>query len=318
MNTGRIAIAGTLLIVPLLFWWLGDKPQADGSIAKTSQLAAAAQNSGPPAPDGQIEFDAAHQLLVNADLKARFDFLLSLVDPPDPVAARLKLAGDLEHEGLSAAARAQALALFDRYVDYKRALATLKAPSGEFDAKSVLASLNTRTALRLQYFGQSDSTALFGDEDHYDRYMQERLAILQQQGLSDASRQAALTQLDQQRLSPEERQARQAPIAYLSVEDEVAKMRARGASNDDVYRERASQFGAPAAERLATLDQEQALWQQRLNNYRNALDQLNADGSLSASQRQAAIDALKSQRFSTAEQRRLDGALGLQDSMAQK
>lgn len=83
----------------------------------------------------------------------------------------------------------------------------------------------------------------------------------------------------------------------FQTEEAVRRMRAQGASEDEVYRARATAMGAEAAATLARLDQEEALWQQRVAAY--------------LAQRQAsvadpvALQALKDRLFTAEEQGRL-------------
>lgn len=83
----------------------------------------------------------------------------------------------------------------------------------------------------------------------------------------------------------------------FQTEEAVRRMRAQGASEDEVYRARAAAMGAESAATLARLDQEEAVWQQRVAAY--------------LAQRQAsvadpiALQALKDRLFTAEEQGRL-------------
>jgi len=268
----------------------------------------------PPAFDGAFALDGQQQLRVDAALRARFDYLLSLATPPDLAKLNRLLEQQLIEAGLPAAARQRAQALFARYVEYKRALAMLKAPGDDarLDPRQVRASLDARVALRLRYFDAADARGLFGGEQDEDEAMLARLEILQRPGLSSAERQRLLAELDS-RLPPAQRATRQAPVQHLLMAQQAATLRAQGASEDDIYRQRANEFGQAAAERLAQLDKSEQEWQQRLSEYRQSAAALAADTSLSASDRDKAITALQ-QRFTPQEQRRLAGALALQQN----
>ena len=54
------------------------------------------------------------------------------------------------------------------------------------------------------------------------------------------------------------REEKQAPYRVLLLEENVAKMRAQGASDDDIYRLRASSTTPEAAARLADLDRDKS------------------------------------------------------------
>jgi len=291
-------------------WWL----QRPAGPAKLAETAPSPSRDAPVSADGTFALDGQQQLRVDSALRARFDYLLNLATPPDLAALKRQLEQQLVQAGLPVAARQQTLALFGRYVEYRRALATLTTPggNGQLDTRQVRASLDARAAMRLRFFDAADARGLFGAEQDGDEAMLARLEIQQRPGLSDAERQRLLAELDS-RLPPGERAARQAPVQHLLMAQQAAALRAQGASEDDVYRQRASEFGQAAAERLAELDRSEQGWQQRLSSYRQAAAALDADSSLSADARTQALAALQ-QRFTPQEQRRLVGALALQQS----
>lgn len=96
-------------------------------------------------------------------------------------------------------------------------------------------------------------------------------------------------------LSPEPA-AVQAANAF-QTEDAVRKMRAQGASDDEVYRARAAAMGAENAATLARMDREEALWQQRVAAY---LAQRPASAG-----NPAMLQALRDRLFTVEEQARL-------------
>ena len=81
------------------------------------------------------------------------------------------------------------------------------------------------------------------------------------------------------------------------IEEEVRRMRAQGASDDEVYRARAAVMNPEKAAALARLDREEAAWQQRVSAY---LAQRQALGG-----NVQAIQALKDGLFTAEEQARL-------------
>lgn len=83
----------------------------------------------------------------------------------------------------------------------------------------------------------------------------------------------------------------------FQTEDAVRRMRAQGASDDEVYRTRAAALGAENAATLARLDQEEALWQQRVAAYLSQRQASAADP--------VALQVLKDRLFTAEEQGRL-------------
>ena len=102
------------------------------------------------------------------------------------------------------------------------------------------------------------------------------------------------------------RRERDAPRVILRVEEKVADMRAKGASDDDIYRMRAKEFSPEAAARLADLDREEAEWKRRIGNYLSERSQLlQAQANAPEADRHMALMKLQQAQFSEDERRRL-------------
>lgn len=84
--------------------------------------------------------------------------------------------------------------------------------------------------------------------------------------------------------------------AFLA-EESVRRMRADGASDDEVYRTRAAMLGAQAANALALLDREEAQWRQRIADYLERRQAVSGDA--------AAVHALRDSLFTAEELERL-------------
>jgi hypothetical protein len=83
----------------------------------------------------------------------------------------------------------------------------------------------------------------------------------------------------------------------FQTEDAIRRMRAQGASDDEVYRARAAAMGAENAATLARMEQEEAQWQQRVAAYLAQRSASAADAAM--------LQALRDRLFTTDEQARL-------------
>ena len=101
------------------------------------------------------------------------------------------------------------------------------------------------------------------------------------------------------------REAKEAPLKIANMEETALKMRAEGASEDDIYRMRAKAFSPEAAARLADLDRQVLDWNKRIAIYQSDRKSLLDNASLSDPDRQAAIQQLRDAHFSSDEQKRL-------------
>ncbi len=266
--------------------------------APVSQTAPFVPSMAGTRPDGAARQDAAQQLVVDAELGYLFDYYLAGLGERELGAVRAEIERELDRRLALPAAR-QAKVLLGKYLAYKHALATLEAslPPGKDLLAGARARREAMLKLRKTYFTEQESAGLFGAADAYDADALARLEVTQDRQLTAQQRAARLAQLDAA-LTPEQRAQREAPVAIMKVEETVARMRAQGAGDNEVYRARAAAFTPEAAARLAELDREQAQWQARIAAYREQRRQI-APGDTEALQR------LRDAGFSAQEQKRL-------------
>ncbi len=250
-------------------------------------------------PDGDVKQGADGQLVVDAELGHLFDYYLAGLGEKDLGAIRAEIERELDRR-LKPVAAAQAKQLLGRYLDYKRALvgAEQALKGGPTDmAGMARARMAARQKLRADFFSASETAGLFGFSDAYDLDALSRLEISLDPALSVEQRAAQLATLDQ-KLSPQLREEREAPGRIIKTEETVAQMRARGATDDEVYRMRAAAFSPEGANRLAELDREEAAWKGRIGVYL-------AERAALGQNTPAAMQQLRDKHFSADEQRRL-------------
>nr|WP_229417050.1 lipase secretion chaperone [Massilia eburnea] len=253
-------------------------------------------------PDGRVQA-TGDNLRIDAELRHLFDYYLSALGETELPAIRAGIEQELSRR-LQPAAAAQARRLLGQYLAYKRALSEVadgRRGPGEAAPRAALAAaargrLLAMQSVRQRYFTPAESAGLFGDSDARDQDAVARLEAMDDKTLTPAQRQERLAEADR-RLPPELREEREAPLRVLKLEQQVASARAAGASEDDIYRLRASAIDPQAAGRLAQLDQEQAEWQRRIAAYRAA--------SVNLAGNQAAIQQLRDRLFTPGEQKRL-------------
>ncbi|WP_261863539.1 lipase secretion chaperone [Psychrobacter sp. JCM 18900] len=172
---------------------------------------------------------------------------------------------------------------------------------------SLIYDSSTLTSQPLQHF--------FGAEDDYDNYSIEMVRIDQNKQMSDVQKQAArqdyISRLPDNATKTNIMQ--QANISELMTRTE--QMKARGATPEELYNMRRELVGAPAAERLAQVDQEDANFDQRFTQYETQKNRLLSQGD-DAAQAQIQINQLEQQLFNDTERKRLDGYAALQRQQA--
>lgn len=255
-------------------------------------------------PDGELTVGADDVLVVDAELGRLFDYYLSAVGEKSVDDIRAEIERELDRR-LKPAAAGEAKRLLARYLDYKRALVdvekNLQKTGGS--AETARGRMTAMHELRMRFFSAKEDNGLFGFDDAYDTDAVTRLEISQDKSLSDAQKKEKLAALDAA-LSPALRESREAPLIVVKLEESAQKMRAKGATEDDIYRMRAAALSPEAAARLAAVDREETDWKNRISAYLAERGTLIA-GNLAEADRQLALQQLRNAHFSSDEQRRL-------------
>ncbi|HYD93798.1 MAG TPA: lipase secretion chaperone [Noviherbaspirillum sp.] len=260
-------------------------------------------------PDGRIDSTLAAEQVASAELVRLFDYYLSAVGETPVDAIRAEIERELGQR-LKPEAAAEARRLLARYIDYKRALveveksAQANAQAGG-SAQAVRARFAQMQEARRHHFSEREMQAMFADSDATDLDAIARLEVMQDADLTEEQKRERLAQLDAALPAPL-REAREAPLRVVRLEEAAQKMRAQGASEDDIYRMRAAALSPEAAARMAQVDREEQEWAGRIAAYlaeRKRL--LAAAGPLAAEERDGMLAQLRQARFSPEEQRRL-------------
>lgn len=319
-RAGHLATAAALLASALLavHWWPQPAPTpAPAAHARAPAPGAAQAARAPPRPDlplprhDEPATDSAHALadpLLTQGVRYTLEALLAQAgEASDPSVRKQRLAGLMgNHFPEDQALRA--LALAERYVDYRVALGALRVQHPHAaDPHSLEHALAAREHIRRQFFDDAEYAALFAREVALDRYTLARQAISRTPGLTPAQRDLALQATDAL-LPPERLAQRHASTAHLAVAAQTQAFEAQHVDSAQRHAVRSAQYGEAAAQALARLDQEEQHWQQRLTLYQRAQA---AHGSDSV-----AVQQLRAQLFSEAEWPRIDAALALRERPA--
>jgi len=272
--------------------------------------------------DGEIIIDENKQLVVTEGLRRLFDYFLSALGEEEEATIYARVESYIRHHTPEPAA-SQAVAIFGNYVAYLKALPDIEkrygnlqlqaSKSGELDLNAIAQQKQEVASLRQQYFDKTTIEAFFGAEDNYDDYSIEMVRINQNEQMSEAQKQAArqdyVSRLPDGAIKTNILQ--QANLNELMIRTE--RMKAAGASPEALYNMRRELVGAPAAERLAQVDQEDANFDQRFQQLQSQKQQILAQTTDKA-KAQTQITQLEKQLFNDAERKRLTGYAALQKS----
>jgi lipase chaperone LimK len=311
-----VAIALVVMVAAVLGWraWRTAAGQGTGPGASAAAPAAAAAVPAgsaasatlSPASAALAAASAASQAAAGADpllvpgLRNTLEAMLfEAGEASDPDALKQRLA-QLVGQHFPAALATRALALAERYVDYRVALGALSAPRDPSDPRALRDAMEARQKVRQQYFQGEEYDALFAQEAELDRYTLARLEIARNPQLSPQQRSDALRAAESE-LAPERRAERTAATAHLDAAAQTAAFNAQGVGDVQRHMARSAQFGEQAAHALAQLDREDQHWQSRLEELSHTR----------AQHGEAAAQALRQQLFTTEELQRVDAALAL-------
>ncbi|WP_165666243.1 lipase secretion chaperone [Metapseudomonas otitidis] len=266
--------------------------------------------------DGNLRVDAAGNLMIEEGIRLLFDYFLSAMGE-EPLPITVKRLRDYITSQLQEPARQQALTLLEQYLDYKLQLVSLER---DLPRQSDLASLRQRedavSALRARIFSPEAHRAFFGQEEAYNRFTLDRLAIRHDANLDDAAKAAAVDQLRQS--LPEDLQDTLLPQLQAELRTETSRLRAEGASAADIRRMRQQLVGAEATQRLEELDGRRQGWNRRIAAFQEEKRRIEANAGLSEADKAHALRNLAEERFDERERLRLEAALELADRRAKQ
>lgn len=248
---------------------------------------------------GGLAADADGRLVVNGALRAMFEYFLSAVGEEDIERIIGRIRAHLAHH-LPASAAAEANAILDGYLAWRASLADLPQAGGgapeQLDLDAVRAQQSAARALRGRFLDAGTIEAFFADEDAWDDYTLERLAVMQDPAL-DTQEKAARSAALRASLPPQVREQVEAVSLYNDLTALTRELRDRGGSQAELRALREQVVGAEAADRLERLESERQALRQRLDAWLAARSALQAAPGLSAADRAAQVDHLRAQHF---------------------
>jgi len=274
--------------------------------------------------DGEIIIDENKQLVVTEGLRRLFDYFLSALGEEDEAIIYARVESYIRSHTPEPAA-SQAMTVFDQYIAYLKAIPAIESrygnlqlqatKNGELDLNTVAQQQQDVAKLRQQHFDKATIVAFFGAADEYDNYSMEMIRIHQNQQLSDSQKQAA-TQDYISRMPDNEIKANIAQQANLAeLMSRTEQMKQQGASAEELFTMRRELVGAPAATRLAQMDEDDASFAQRFKQYQSQKQHLLSQ-STDKTQAQTQIKQIEQQLFNEAERKRLTGYAALQQQKA--
>ncbi len=259
--------------------------------------------------DGSLHVDAAGNLLVSEDIRHLFDYFLSSIGE-ESLQSSVKRLRDYISSQLEQPAENQALVLLDHYLSYKGELVLMERDLPQMSSLDAIRQREAAVqALRARLFSPEAHQAFFAQEEAYNQFNLQRLAISRDDSLDAAAKGAALDHLRES--LPAELQDSVLPQLQNELHTQTAQLQAQGASAEQIRALRQQLVGTEATVRLEALDQQRAGWNQRVASYSAAKAKIEAQEGLSPTDKANAITQLAEDQFNERERLRLDAAIQL-------
>lgn len=253
--------------------------------------------------DGGFHLDAAGNLLVSEDIRRIFDYFLSPIgeEPLRSSVERLRayIAGKLQ-----VPAEGQALALLEQYLSYKVELVQLERDLPQLSGLEFLRQRESSVqALRVRIFSAEAHQAFFAQEEAYNQFNLQRVAISRDDSLDAAAKGAALDRLRES--LPAELQDSVLPQLQSELYTRTAALQTQGGTPAQLRQLRQQLVGIEATARLEALDQQRQVCKKRLEAYNRERARIEATPGLSAGDKSTALSSLAEERFDERERLRL-------------
>lgn len=304
---GQMTVPAAALLAPV---------EPTPAAAESAALSSLPPSFAGTAVDGQFRLDDAGNLLISMDIRRIFDYFLSAYGEERIQTSIARLQAYIRSQ-LDEPAEGQALALLEQYLDYKRQLIQLEKDLPQMASLEAMRQREQAVQnLRASIFSPEAHQAFFAQEEAYNQFTLQRLAIRHDPALNEQQKAEAMDRL--RATLPEDMQEMLVPQLQAELRQQTAALQAQGAAPEQIRQLRLQLVGAEATARLEALDQRRQQWQQRLDAYRQEKARIEANSGLSEEDRQAAIASLAEERFDERERLRLDAAEQLAKSREKK
>ncbi|UVE19350.1 lipase secretion chaperone [Pseudomonas sp. LS44] len=266
--------------------------------------------------DGRLEVDEAGNLVISQDIRNLFDYFLAAIGE-EPMKTSIQRLRDYIAAVLDQPAEDQALVILEQYLQYKRELVLLERDLPVLaDLDAIRRRETAAHDLRARVFSPEVHAAFFGQEEAYNRFNLERMAILRDDSLPSDVKGAAIDRLRDS--LPDEVKDSVLPSLQGELHARTAELQAQGASPEQIRALRQQLVGNEATVRLEVLDQQRAAWKQRVASYSAEKARIEAEDGLSEADKHATIKRLAEDGFNEQERMRLEAAEQIHRQQADK
>lgn len=245
-----------------------------------------------------FRIDGKGELVLDADTRLKLEMLAANL-PASPTRHELQTIEATALAGLPQQAAQKASRILDAYIRYAKAEAELNAGFAEGAAVPPQVMLDKLVELRRQHLGTQVADALFGAQEMRERYGMQ-LALLESDPKLNA--QQKLERIEAlQRALPDDAADLKADLegsrSALMMDQEIARMRQQGASDEQIRQVREQHVGPDAARELEEMEQHKFDWERRQQAFAQQRTMI-AQMLISEQQKQERVEALLRQFYS--------------------
>lgn len=256
----------------------------------------------------ELAFDEHGNLIINEKIKTLIEFFLLAKDIEGKEQAIERLKEYLNFT-LPSPAKEQALAISEQYLLYKDNLEVQQFSdntnlSDEANLLQIKYALEHRKNTRRHYMGHENSQAIFGYEERYDNFSIKRLEINANHTLSASEKDKRIAQAEQdlpENLAKEMRYKRE----QRTIEHKITQLKNEGNHEAEIYTLRQQFYGEKVAQRMAYLEDNSPVWQQRVNDFYAQQSIIFSDTALTDTEKNNQAENLREQSFTYKEQVKL-------------
>lgn len=197
-----------------------------------------------------LNFTDDESLLVDRNTLAALQAIYAVLGENAGTEAFVQLRALLE-QALPAVAAQQLLEMTEPYFAYRQAEADVRNAASQL-SDNPMHSYHQLITLRRTYLGESVAGKLFAEEEAQVPYMTSAFAVAQDKNLSEEARAERLAELQEAFNHSASRM--DSPLARKVLEARVARLRAGGAGEAEVFALREEVLGSAEAQRLAEED----------------------------------------------------------------
>ena len=154
--------------------------------------------------------------------------------------------------------------------------------------------------LQQQFFNAAEIQAFFGNERNFNQFSIDQMRIHANKTLTAQQKATELAKLIDQ-LPPTLADGVRVSMQFAELQQLTQEIKEKGGSAQELRNMRESLLGVEAADRLEKVDQEEAVWQNRVNNYLSQRDQI-LKSDVDDASKQRALNQLRNNSFATKEE----------------